>query len=59
MMPFFSSSCRMQFKHTPGQQDFMSRTENQEQSTEKEGERGKRGNEIAARRARETAEGDE
>lgn len=29
----------MQFKHTLGQQDFMSRTENQEQSAEKEGER--------------------
>lgn len=36
----------------------MSRTENQEQSAERR-ERGKRGNEIAARRARETAEGDE
>lgn len=44
----------MQFKHTLGQQDFMSRTENQEQSGERR-ERGKRGNEIAARRARETA----
>lgn len=40
--------CRMQFKHTLRLQDFMSRTENQEQSRVKR-ERGKRGNEIVAR----------
>ena len=44
--------CRMQFKHTLGLQDFMNRTENQEQSRaerRKGSERGKRGNEIVAR----------
>ena len=42
----------MQFKHTLGLQDFMNRTENQEQSRaerRKGSERGKRGNEIVAR----------
>lgn len=41
--------CRMQFKHTLGLQDFMNRTENQEQSRAKKRGRGKRGNEIVAR----------
>lgn len=40
--------CRMQFKHTLGLQDFMNRTENQEQSWGKKTGRGKRGNEIEA-----------
>lgn len=35
--------CRMQFKHTLGQQDFMNRTENQEQSRAKKRGRGKKG----------------
>ena len=41
--------CRMQFKHTLGLQDFMNRTENQEQSRAKKRGRGKRGNEIVVR----------
>lgn len=38
----------MQFKHILGLQDFMNRTENQEQSRAKKGARGKKGNEIVA-----------
>lgn len=49
---FFFFLCRMQFKHTLGLQDFMNRTENQEQSRAKKRERGKRGNEIVARERR-------
>ncbi|TNN80385.1 hypothetical protein EYF80_009409 [Liparis tanakae] len=40
---------QMQFKHTLGLQDFMNRTENQEQRRARKRGRGKRGNEIVAR----------
>lgn len=49
MWCLFLFFCRMQFKHTLGLQDFMNRTENQEQSRAKKRGRGKRGNEIVAR----------